>query len=94
MHEATHAALDAFHRDTPAWKAAQEADDRFISDYAEERPTTEDLAESFVAWFIVRYRPSIVSSEVRDKILSAIPNRLAYMDRQSWPMAPYELQEE
>jgi hypothetical protein len=38
------------------YKAAQEADNRFVSPYAKEFPEREDLAETMPVWFMTRYR--------------------------------------
>ena len=45
VHEAAHTSLDAYHATDNNWIQAQEDDCRFISDYAEEHPTREDIAD-------------------------------------------------
>ena len=49
----------------------------------------EDIAESILAYFAVMYRPYRISTEDRNTILDAIPNRFAYFDEQRFDMSPY-----
>jgi hypothetical protein len=86
--EAAHTSLDAYHSTTSQWIKAQEEDCRFISNYAEEHPTREDIAESYLPYFAVRYRSDRISTELKDKIESAIPNRIQYFDSQSFNIYP------
>ena len=90
LHEAAHVSLDPAHKDSPGWLAAQEADGVFISDYARTHPDREDIAESILMYFAVRYHPRRLSPEDRWAILTAIPNRLAYFEEQGFDMSPYE----
>ncbi len=89
VHEATHTTLDLAHKDSPGWRAAQAADGVFISTYARDLPDQEDVAESFTAWFAVRYQPERLTALQRVVILRTIPNRLAYFDEQGFDMSPY-----
>ena len=88
VHEAAHTSLDAYHSTTSQWIKAQEEDCRFISNYAEEHPTREDIAESYLPYFAVRYRSDRISTELKEKIESAIPKRIQYFDSQSFKMHP------
>ena len=89
VHEGTHVTLDPAHKDSPGWRAAQEADGVFISTYARDFPDREDFAESFLAYFAVRYQPERLTAADRIAILRAIPNRLIYFDEQGFDMSPY-----
>ena len=80
FHEATHTSYDADHAAAAGWLAAQDADDTFISEYAEDYPNQEDVAESLLMWFAVRHRSPRIDSSTRDAIEAAIPNRLDYFD--------------
>ena len=93
VHEATHAALDPAHKDSPGWRAVQAADGVFISTYARDHPDREDVAESFLAWFAVRYQPERLTAVDRAIILRTMPNRLAYFDEQGFDMSPYTTSE-
>ncbi len=70
--------------------AAQEADDRFISTYAEDFPDREDIAESIVPYIAVRYRSDRISEQLRSTILDAIPNRIDYFDSLGLSMYPIQ----
>ena len=90
LHEAAHVSLDRAHEYAVGWHAAQGADGVFISDYAQDHPNREDIAESALAYFAVRYRPGSLTREDRWIILTSIPNRLAYLEEQGFDMWPYE----
>lgn len=90
FHEGAHASLDRVHRDAAGWRTAQQQDDGvFISTYARDHPQREDVAESILPYFAVRYRPERLTDADRLAILTAIPNRLAYFDEQGLDMSPY-----
>lgn len=89
FHEAVHTTLDADHLESTGWRAAQEADGNSISDYARDFPDREDLAETALMWFAVRYHPERLTAKQRNAVLDAIPNRLAYLDEQMLDMSPY-----
>ncbi len=93
VHEAAHTSLDAAHASSPGWLAAQQADPSFISDYARDNPTREDIAESFLPYLAVRYRLDRISQSVADTITSTIPNRIAYFDDQDFNMFPIQVPE-
>ena len=89
LHEACHTSLDEAHSSAADWIAAQEGDKgTFISTYARDNPQREDVAESFLCYLAVRYRSARISEADADKILGAIPNRIAYFDAQPLDMHP------
>ena len=82
MHETVHSVLDFFaetYRD-PRWREAAMEDGGFASEYAEDHPSREDVAESYVAWFAVRYRSDRMTPALTSWIESAISQRLEYFD--------------
>ena len=89
MHEAAHSSLDPDHKAAPGWLDAQEADGNFISTYARDHPDREDIAESYLPYFAVRYRPERILQSTLQTILRTIPNRVAYFDALSLDMHPY-----
>ena len=89
IHEAAHVSLDPTHRDSPGWRMAQQADEVFINEYARDYPDREDIAESFLAYFIVAYRPERVDESTLNAFRNAIPNRLAYFEELGLDMSPY-----
>jgi len=89
-HEASHTSLDPTIAAAPGWLAAQAADPEFISTYARDNPTREDVAESFVPWLAVTLARSRISVTDYDKIVGAIPTRLAYFSAQAFDLAPLD----
>jgi hypothetical protein len=81
-HEASHTSLDSRHAATAGWLAAQNADDEFISTYARDNPTREDVAESFILYLAYRFRRDRITDELASTIIQTIPNRIAYFDGQ------------
>jgi hypothetical protein len=90
VHEGAHTSLDAAHAVSPGWLAAQAADADFISTWAVDHPTQEDVAESFLTWLAVRYRSERISPVLAAVIEGTIPNRLAYFDVQQIDLFPAE----
>lgn len=89
VHEAAHTSLNSV--DTSAgWLAAQAADPTFISTYARDFPTREDVAESFLPYLAARYRSDRISASLRGIILATIPNRIAVFDGLGLDMHPIE----
>ena len=88
IHEAAHTSLDAYHANDSLWNIAQILDCRFISSYAQEDPLREDIAESFLPYFAIRYRPERISNELKKIIESSIPNRIIYFDKMDFNMYP------
>ena len=89
LHEGAHASLDGDHARSPNWRAAQEADGRFLNSYAMDHPEREDIAETTWAYFVTHYRPGRIAARDVDTILAAIPSRLDYFDAQRFDMSPY-----
>ena len=90
VHEASHTSLDAYHATSTGWINAQETDPTFISTYARDNPTREDIAESFLVYMAIQYRSDRISTPLKNKILETIPNRLLYFDKQNFNMYPIE----
>ncbi len=84
VHEASHTSLDGTHSNASGWLAAQNADGEFISTYARDNPTREDVAESFLLYYAYRYKPDRITQSLADVISSTIPNRIAYFDKQGF----------
>jgi hypothetical protein len=88
VHESSHTSLDAAHATSLPWILAQTADGEFISTYARDNPTREDVAESFLPWLAARYRSDRIPQSLYDTFVQTIPNRFAYFDDQSFDMYP------
>jgi hypothetical protein len=87
VHEAAHSLHDP-HGLSDGWQDAQEADNGFVSDYAAAFPDREDIPETFLRWFAVRYKLDRITPEYESFILGAVPNRLAYFDAQNFDVFP------
>ncbi len=66
---------------TAEWKAAMEEDGKFISGYAKENPTREDVSESSTSWFAVRKRRNRQTEDLVKTTEATIPNRLDYFNK-------------
>lgn len=86
FHESVHTSLDATYSylRSPEWLEAQEADDRFLTEYARENPDSEELAESSLYALGVTHYPERFPPELRAEIEERIPNRIAFLDP-LWP---------
>ncbi len=89
IHEAAHTSLDAVHASAAQWLNAQTADAGYISTYARDNPTREDIAESFLPYLAVKYKRDRISETDKNKILQAIPNRINYFNQQSFEIYPF-----
>lgn len=90
VHEASHTSLDADHAASAGWLAAQTADSDFISTYARDNLTREDIAESFLLYLAYRHLSGRISPEVANTISTTIPNRIAYFDAQGFDLTPID----
>ncbi len=87
-HEASHTSLDRTHAGNKDWLTAQKEDPEFISGYAKSHPRREDVAETYLMYFAVRYKPERISKKLRDTIKGAVPNRIKYFDSLKVSMHP------
>ncbi len=90
VHEASHTSLDAAHASSAGWLTAQTKDGNFISTYARDNPTREDVAESFLTWLAVRYRSTRITQALANTIQQTIPNRMAYFDSLGLNLLPIQ----
>ncbi|MGB1616839.1 MAG: thrombospondin type 3 repeat-containing protein, partial [Pseudomonadales bacterium] len=87
VHEAAHTSIDAEHANSEGWITAQQADNGFISTYAQDYAVREDIAESFLPFLAVTYRSDRISDDLAQKINAAIPNRIDYFKRQAFDLS-------
>lgn len=90
VHEASHTSLDAKHARHPGWLIAQKQDGQFISTYARDNPTREDIAETFLMYLAIRYRSHRISKELKQTLLQTVPHRIAYFYQQKLKMQPIQ----
>lgn len=88
VHEASHTSLDGDHAKAPEWLEAQRKDGAFISRYAQDNPTREDIAESYLLHFAIRHRPDRIKPDLKSTVENTIPNRMKYFDGLSLNLSP------
>jgi hypothetical protein len=88
VHEAAHTSLDGRYAASSGWTTAQQRDVNFISTYARDFPTREDVAESFLPYLAVAYRPDRISADMAATVTQTIPNRIAYFRSLNLAMHP------
>jgi len=86
-HEVAHAALDKYFYNTRGWSNAVSQDfGRFISEYASDNPSTEDVAESILPLAaILSAEPSDLTADDKEYLLASaswIPARYEYLSGQ------------
>lgn len=81
FHEGIHVALEHEHASSAEWLLAQASDPGFITEYAEERPTKEDVPESAIfAWALLNH-PGRLPQEVEAIVRAQMPSRIEYFRR-------------
>lgn len=93
IHEATHTSLDMSHSKNRDWLKAQNKDPEFISTYAKEHPIREDLAETFLLYFALKYKEDRIPDDMKSIIENTIPNRLKYLDKTKFELFPVSTSE-
>ncbi|MDP7287656.1 MAG: hypothetical protein QGH94_06660 [Phycisphaerae bacterium] len=88
IHEASHTSLDHRHSGAKGWLEAQEKDGAFISGYSKSHPRREDVAETYLMYFAVRYKPDRIDQKLKDTITKTVPNRIKYFDSLNLNMYP------
>ena len=79
LHELAHAVLQKL-QTTSDWLDAQSSDNCYISSYAADYPTREDVAESLAPYLVMKLRPDRVRVSDQQKISDCIPARIAVFD--------------
>ena len=88
LHEGSHVCVDSLYKNDLGWQAAQDADNRFISTYARDNPTREDIAETLTPWMLARQYVDLLQEPISSDcltpdvktIVNAIPNRLRFLE--------------
>lgn len=89
VHESCHAALDPLFYGNEDWNKSVKKDNMYISEYAASNPGREDVAESFVPYLAVAFRPSRISDEDFKKIKQSIRNRMNLFRDRNLEMSPF-----
>lgn len=82
LHEASHTSMDAYHQSEPLWQEAQNSDVNSISNYAQEFPEREDVAETVPMYLAARFWSDRIPESLHQTIVRTIPNRILYLDCQ------------
>jgi hypothetical protein len=90
FHEAAHTTLDKPVNADLAWFNAQRQDARVISAYAKENLAREDVAESVLPYYAVRFGADRIGIENAREIAGAIPARLKYFEATLTDLKPVE----
>jgi hypothetical protein len=78
FHESVHATLEMTYRKNRDWLAAQKADTGFITKYAADNPSLEDLPEAALFVYTMLENPGRLPAEVEAWVKRHMPNRLAF----------------
>ncbi|MBX3095510.1 MAG: hypothetical protein KF812_01485 [Fimbriimonadaceae bacterium] len=89
FHESVHATGDAEHAGSRGWKAAQESDPGFVTDYASRLPAGEDLTESAFFAVTLVHHPERLPQDVAERLRRQIPARITYIERLFPQAAPW-----
>lgn len=83
FHEMTHIALDPKFRNDHRWWLAQSQDQTVISDYAMKSTYTEDLAESYLPYYLLNCLPETLGQDRQEVIRETIKHRIAFFEQQA-----------
>jgi len=80
FHESVHASLDEDHLLSIDWLQAQVVDQNFITEYAQNFPDKEDMAESALFVYTMMTHPGRLSSDIEEWVTTHIPFKKAYIE--------------
>lgn len=78
FHESVHASIQDSYENSSQWRNAQAADSAYITDYAQNYPSLEDMPETALFCYAMLKYPDRLPQYVKDWINSNIPNKLAF----------------
>ena len=78
FHESVHASFQFMYENSPEWTNAQTADASFVTEYGEEFPQVEDMAESALFAYAYLKYPGRLSTTIEDWLEENNPNRLEF----------------
>ncbi|NMM47849.1 PKD domain-containing protein [Marinigracilibium pacificum] len=90
IHEGGHTSLDAGHANSAGWLEAQNYDMVFISTYAMENSSQEDIAESILTYLAIKKRKSRLNDNLYYNIRAANKYRIEYFNKQNFNFYPVE----
>lgn len=78
FHESVQASYQFMYQNDPSWLETQAEDATFVTDYTQNNPDLEDMAESALFAYTLINQPGRLESNVENWILTNIPNRLEW----------------
>jgi hypothetical protein len=88
FNETTHILLDPRYLLDEAYQAVVASDVTAVSEYAQQHPKREDVAETFLMCAALRRRPDRLPAGVAETLLACIPGRIAFFDALDLEYAP------
>ena len=64
----------------PEYICAQNLDAKYISSYSKDHPAREDISESSIIWYAIRYKKNRQDPTLVEKVEKLIPNRINYYE--------------
>ena len=64
----------------PEYICAQNLDAKYISTYSKDNPSREDISESSIIWYAIRYKKDRQDPDLAKKVEKLIPNRIKYYE--------------
>ena len=78
FHESIHAAFDVSFANSADWQAAQDEDGAFITQYAADNPTQEDLAETGLFVYTLLTNPARLSTDIEEWMRENMSSRIQF----------------
>ena len=78
FHESVHASYQFMYQNHPSWLDAQSSDSTFVTEYGQDNPTLEDMAETAIFAYTLFTFPGRLSLEIEDWLNNNIPHRLEW----------------
>gem|GEM_PF-965702 len=88
LHEVAHVSLDRWYYSDRDYQNAVGRDRDYISSYAQDNPSSEDIAETFGAYVAVRFKPDRISESLNNTISRAVRYRFEFLDDQNLDFYP------
>lgn len=78
FHESVHASIQGVYQSEAIWLDAQANDDAFVTEYGQNLPGLEDMAESALFAYTAIVHPGRLSNDIEAWLEENIPNRMAF----------------
>ena len=79
LHEAAHASIQQYLKNSKKWFQAVKDDKIYITNYAR-TDFAEDIAETIAFWVGIRCYEERIKRKTKEKVLKRIPNRIKVLD--------------